>query len=465
MQRTILIFSVCFLFSFSVNFNKAKAYCGTDPDFATLEYLKHTLELRQEMASGFSKKENDTLYYPVQIFIGRQSNGTGGANLIDVLEDIELANDLFINAGLQFFVCSEPIYIDDDNLYDFDYVNDYDLNFIDIEGSINLYIFNKITTNNVDVCGYTFMPGSWIGGDRIVIAQNCMGADKGYVLAHEIGHFFTLWHTHGKTNFGTTDELVNGSNCNSAGDDLCDTPADPNMQGGLVNNNCIYTGSATDDNGDAFEPDVENIMSYARAKCRNMFTPGQYNRARASALIDRNYFCCGDPIAEFTFSQEDNTLYFTNISQGYYTLKWNLGDGTQFESNETYIEHTYNTKGTFTVKLTAESFCGTDVFTSEVTINHLVSVEELNAHSVFEIIHLNNPPLLKADLAVDGKIALEIYDITGRLLYLKAEEFYSKGTHYLEPLRPDLLNQNSVYFLRITFNDQTYFRKILVARE
>ena len=46
---------------------------------------------------------------------------------------------------------------------------------------------------------------------------------------HEMGHFFGLLHTHGYSNTVKTDEFVDGSNCNEAGDYFCDTPADPRL--------------------------------------------------------------------------------------------------------------------------------------------------------------------------------------------------------------------------------------------
>lgn len=66
------------------------------------------------------------------------------------------------------------------------------------------------------------------------------------------------------------------SNCDSAGDLICDTDASPVLSG-LVNNNCEYTGVGTDNNGDYYLPSVANHMSYSLPKCRCSFTSDQYN--------------------------------------------------------------------------------------------------------------------------------------------------------------------------------------------
>ena len=75
-----------------------------------------------------------------------------------------------------------------------------------------------------------------------------------HVISHEMGHDLNLFHTHHGT-FDTNGEngndpyhckeLVNGSNSDTCGDYIEDTPADPNLSG-KVNNYCMYTGTDTD---------------------------------------------------------------------------------------------------------------------------------------------------------------------------------------------------------------------------
>jgi hypothetical protein len=92
------------------------------------------------------------------------------------------------------------------------------------------------------------------------------------VLSHEIGHCLGLLHTF-ETGIGS--ELVNGSNCTSAGDLLCDTPADPN--GNFNGTTCVYTGIGVDANGQAYSPLTNNLMSYYFG-CMTVFTPNQRTR-------------------------------------------------------------------------------------------------------------------------------------------------------------------------------------------
>jgi hypothetical protein len=98
-----------------------------------------------------------------------------------------------------------------------------------------------------------------------------------------------LYHTHGKTNTGSTDELVDGTNCTVAGDKVCDTPPDPNLSGKVSETDCSYTGAGNDRNGMPFKPDTYNMMSYAPKKCRQNFTSGQFARINYTALNHRSY--------------------------------------------------------------------------------------------------------------------------------------------------------------------------------
>ncbi len=100
-------------------------------------------------------------------------------------------------------------------------------------------------------------------------------------LTHELGHFFGLSHTFE----GNGTENVDGSNCETEGDRICDTPADPFVPGDPMTDyieDCVFISLKKDANGEYYQPHVGNIMSYYPCSCG--FTRGQYLK------MANNYF-------------------------------------------------------------------------------------------------------------------------------------------------------------------------------
>lgn len=118
--------------------------------------------------------------------------------------------------------------------------------------------------------GALVMGGTWPGG--IVV-------NTSHILSHEFGHCMGLFHTH-ETYFGVA--CVNGSNCATAGDLVCDTPADPGLNFNVNSSTCIWNGSGIDPCGSGFpyNPDELNIMSYTFPSCMSYFSPNQGQRMR-----------------------------------------------------------------------------------------------------------------------------------------------------------------------------------------
>lgn len=109
-------------------------------------------------------------------------------------------------------------------------------------------------------------------------------ATDGSTINYALGRFFGLQYTH----FGG-DELADASNCATAGDEICDTPADP---GGTASNCHLSYSSMSpnlDANGHYYVPDVCNFMSWYSAGCKSSFTNEQYNKMSDVILKGRNY--------------------------------------------------------------------------------------------------------------------------------------------------------------------------------
>ncbi len=99
----------------------------------------------------------------------------------------------------------------------------------------------------------------------------------GQGLIHELGHTFGLYHTF-EQEFGL--ELVDQSNCKTAGDFICDTPADP---GNPENEQCNFYYLLRDSNDDFYKTEIGNYMSHHYcAHC--FFTAEQYERMAQNYL-------------------------------------------------------------------------------------------------------------------------------------------------------------------------------------
>lgn len=149
---------------------------------------------------------------------------------------------------------------------------------------INVFISSTILlTEEGVVAGYATLPG---GSDIIHVTKGSMSGPGFGTLIHEMGHFLGLLHTF-ETDTGL--ELVDGSNCATTGDLICDTEANPTDNGAdFEDPDCNYIGNpATDAMGNFYVPPSRNFMSYSPCKCE--FTKQQYNRMVEQYLQLRNY--------------------------------------------------------------------------------------------------------------------------------------------------------------------------------
>lgn len=279
--------------------NKMEVSCGTSTSPESLAYMKSIKPqikgFEQDfMGKQFSKKSNSSKSFqhiPIKVHIIRNSDGSGGLKTYDLEGAIENLNDIFSEALMEFNIYQDINYIDKSDLTHFKKGQEENLMKTDYNsGIINIYFTDYIENNSESsICGYSINKENY---HVIVMKNGCTPNDSS--LAHEMGHVFSLMHTHGPSNAKMTTELVNGSNCDTDGDGICDTPADPGLSSSKIDNFCGYSGNEIDANGDVFYPDTENIMSYSRKACRNHFTPQQFARIYAYFNAEKNGFMQSD---------------------------------------------------------------------------------------------------------------------------------------------------------------------------
>lgn len=269
---------------------ETKAECSSSPSLKQLEMelsRKNVLSLREA-----NNPPTDAPYHlPLTIHIVRRSNGTGGLDANDLYAVMGDLNRFWEPVGIQFFIYGNIDYINSDANFTVPNVRASQDALRQVNPAANT--INVYFTNLTGLCGQgSFTTDSFQGVlmDITCASVRTAGATANIsTFAHEIGHYFDLYHTHetwpdAKGN-PTRVECPSENNCSTTGDMICDTPADPNLQPTAgtyrVDANCTYDNSATTPSGcdtTAYNPPTHNLMSYSRAGCRTDFTAQQIQK-------------------------------------------------------------------------------------------------------------------------------------------------------------------------------------------
>ena len=361
-MKKILFISVL-IFSLNSVAQNTNDFCGTEVP----ENYSNIMDEKRDIIEKYEREyyqlnENRTstaiTNVPVKIHIVTQSSGATNITESNIIAEIEEANSYLINSFLEMNICDDINYIADNNLYAFDTSEQGALYSHNQPNILNIYFVESITSGGNGICGYTYLPGSnsqWY--DVIVMDNQCTTNADGDTLLHEFGHHWNLIHTHGVQNGTLTTELVSGANCTSGGDQICDTPADPQLGGNNVSNvSCVYTGNDTDAQGQFFDPDTSNIMSYSPQSCTNSLTDGQYARMYAGFHTFKSYYECPSFNVDFTSVENQDcddviTVDFTDTSTGAVSWQWDVDGDDTIDYTIQNPSHTY-TLGDYDVTLT-----------------------------------------------------------------------------------------------------------------
>lgn len=349
------------LFSFLVLFvvlplsllAEPKEFCGfkTTKQHVALEYN------RQSELADISDQTFQPGYLPVVFHIVRTSYGGGGLPPNYLPKLIDDLNYYFKDEGFEFYFQEPVLFIDSDYLHD-----DVDsAKLVDelmrvgyVPQVVNIYI------------GQNSPYGGW--GEftsmherpSIFIDTSCIAftSEINKYINHEMGHYLNLYHTFDEE-FGV--ECPDGSNCETAGDLICDTPADPNISRLYLNYNCELLRDFYPPSGCVripYDPPVSNMMSYYPSHCMNMFTPEQYDRMRSLYdLYDRG-------VKRYLMYNIDTTNgwapFAVNVD-GYSKIdilnwSWNFGDSET--GSGVSSQHIYEEAGVYSVTVTGETESG-----------------------------------------------------------------------------------------------------------
>ncbi len=206
----------------------------------------------------------------------KDSLGNTNVDVNDIQAGIDTLNKNFAPICVSFEICE---FNEIDNFqYDTLATPEWDELQVKYHKANRINMFFVSASEDSPICGFATRAGiTMTNSGGIVILKSCVTPDS-KTIPHEMGHYFGLLHTFE----GSGDELVDGSNCDTFGDIVCDTPSDPFVVGDDVADyvdvmeGCRFISNKRDANGEFYRPDVGNIMSYYPNACRCGFTYGQY---------------------------------------------------------------------------------------------------------------------------------------------------------------------------------------------
>ncbi len=287
MKNFIKFTKILFVLLF-FNSNLYSQFCGTEPPQVASRQMSTSI---QQALNSYSN--DDPMCINVYYHIVRDNSGytTFDSN------DLDMITTNFNEVYSKYYIYINSLgydFIDNSDFYELTYTKNSTDDFDDYDrlvqtnshsNAIDVYIVYSITNEEDSMSGRANGQPS----KALVIKNNTF---FNRIPGHELGHCLGLMHTH-DTRYGIENVARYGDdkNCSIAGDLLCDTPADPDLDfGRLVNSNCEYTGNVTDPTGAQYQPDTHNMMSYTAPVCLSTFSPSQvaimrYNIANTLSAI------------------------------------------------------------------------------------------------------------------------------------------------------------------------------------
>jgi len=412
----------------------------------------------QDHISNFTGSNHSVtdVQIPISLHLVAKTNGVGRARVETALKVLCELNELYLDSGIQFYLTFEGInFIDHDGIFDESHLIENEMAMVNEkkDSCINIFILNSVGAGNV-VALYDNQQ-DWVVLQKSVFTQG----DK--TLAHEIGHFFALFHPHfgwdGQawdlnihgnpspeiaSNGQTPTEKVNGSNCNTAGDFLCDTPPDYNF-GITWQQSCNYDGEAQDPNGEVVNPDETLIMSYFSDSCRNSFSTLQIEIMQADvehesrAYLQTSYTPSALPIESNTeliapielIETTDNLIDFDweDVSNAeYYYIEidrspdFNLDPLGQLTTESSVsINHDWIAGIKYywrVISWNELDFCSQPFQEQEFSVEMVTSNSSINIDNYFNIRNTAKLILLDYKIAQSEEFIISLYSVDGQLV-------------------------------------------------
>lgn len=503
-QLSLLLFAVCLLSTLTAQ----DRYAG-DQECATPAYKSEWLKKYQKGLVPQKQKTAMIQYVPMNVVIVGDNDGTGYVDPLKFLASMELLNLDFLDQNIQFFIEGEIRFLNSSIYNNHTFAQGRQMM---AENNRPNVINHYVVESPAGACGY-YSPSR----DAIALGKNCLGFQD-RTWSHEMGHFLSLPHTFfgwecieeisnipddvpavlGFPDFDQCNdvvvELADSSNCATAADGFCDTPADYLMERWGCNSQGFYPDSLTDPNGVRFAVPAVNIMSYALDDCVEGFTEEQKgamitNLDSRLGLVDNfGASTVGADAANLTLlsPENDEELPVSDFVE----LVWNSVPDADF-----YVLQFHSSSNLNGAVLRTEIVNDTSFVIDEGLIarrRYYWRVRPVNRYVVgsefSEVIRFRNGEfptatidqelnaaitvapnpatsgatirIIGRDLGTSGKLNLELINATGQVL-VSRQNLEVTASGFSQTINTAGLPKG-VYFLRMQLNDRLVTRRVAV---
>lgn len=357
LSTALLFLFFCILPALSQEVSNS-SFCGTDEILPIANYQDYSNFVNDYLNQSKSRSQANLDTIPVQLYMFSKTDGSEQGDPQVVIDALSESNAYFRKAGFIFHICEQDIaFINDDYFFEYnvDQMTDSIRRTYNKNDALELYVVNTVGYDSGRTVSGIGSGISFTGGFT-VCGYNAVSVG---LFVHEFGHCMHLAHTHGKYNFDSSecdgtayeiglndlavckgavrydnrpdiDENNDGiSDCHQTGDNVCDTPADPQLgRSGMLEAfrdtngeiTCNYIGTERDPYGDLYNPLLNNFMAYG--KCGELdFTDGQLAKMRYALENSGLHFLCG----ACSDNTEPITRTVTTIDDGKVgSLRWAL---------------------------------------------------------------------------------------------------------------------------------------------
>lgn len=451
----------------------AQGYCHTE------SYSKNS---KYESAIQ-SKTSKMPLYLRIYIHVIRNSVGQGGQTVQNVQSSIDILNQDY-NSHNIFFIWDCNIDYINSNIWFAGPANNPTgiFNVNNHSNGIDIYLFPDSANspgglaNGVGSSSEFWVSGTWTGG--IPVARSS-------IISHEMGHVLNLWHTHHGCESGNW-ENPSGTNCQIAGDFVCDTPADPHLSFNVNPNSCAWTGSNSPFCPpplplSSYNPNTRLIMAYTAPTCMLNFTTGQGTRMRNS-ITTLPYLiavqttsttdgCCESDLTLTGASPTSSTYEVSNTITSTQTID-KTADVTYSAGNLVRLLPGFraHTGADFVAEIDGCSGSNYTAFASNIIGNDSpkeIGINRLDTRSeTTSLTAVPNPfqgtTTLSFQLEEQAEIDLVIFDLNGRKVQQLATGNREQGTHQFDWNAAGV--PPGVYLARLVFGNQLQTIRVVLSK-